>query len=206
MNSERDFPFEVKTVNAEGVFEGLAATFAVDQGGDLIVRGAFERTLRERGEWRPVLWQHDPTQPVGLGELKESDAGLEVRGRLDLDVQAGRDAFSRLKKKIVRGLSIGYRSLPDKVRFENGVRQLLDIDLYEISLVVFPMNSGATVTAVKSFEIRAFERLLHDAGVPKSEAKRLASATRRGLGMEEAEPAADELLEFFREQRACSRQ
>ena len=136
--------------------------------------------------------------PVGLGTLVDSAAGLMIKGELDLDTQSGRDAYSRLKKGIVRGLSIGY-SVTQKA-FEDGVRKLKEIDLFEVSLVAVPMNPAAQVTLVKSgvASIRDYERFLHQAGWSKSEACKLAGHGWKGLMIEDEDSPI--LLEWLREQ------
>lgn len=194
---ELNFPFELKSAGEGGQFTGLASTYStVDLGGDLVVPGAFVRTLREKGDTRPLLWSHNIEQPVGLGRLVDTPAGLEIHGQLDLDTQIGRETYSRLKKKIVKGLSIGYRSAVDKM--VDGVRHLLDVDLFETSLCLFPMNSEAGITAVKSrvTSIRAFESWLHGAGWSKSEALKLASHGWPGLAV--ADAGEDELTTWLR--------
>ena len=208
---ERDFPFDLKALTEAGEFEGLASVYNVtDEGGDRVLPGAFTETLAKRGAERPVLWAHDMSAHVGLGVLTDTPTGLQVKGSLDLDTQAGQEAYSRLKKRIVRGLSIGFRTLQSTV--ENGVRLLKSVDLYEVSLVPVPMNPEAQVTAVKSAfagaSIRDFEVWLRDAGqFSKSQARALASGGWKALdGAPDEEE--HELLEWlttanarFRERR-----
>ena len=124
---ELSFPFELKSVTEAGLFEGLASTYGnVDRGGDVCEPGCFTKSLATGGMQRPILWAHDMANPVGLGTLVDSAAGLMIKGELDLDTQSGRDAYSRLKKGIVRGLSIGY-SVTQKA-FEGSVRKLKEIE------------------------------------------------------------------------------
>ena len=105
-----DFHFECKALTEAGQFEGLASVYGVqDLGNDVVEPGAFRETLEKRGREIPILWGHDLQNPVGLGTLTDTAAGLAIKGQLDLDVQAGREAYSRLQKHIVRGLSIGFR-------------------------------------------------------------------------------------------------
>ena len=179
---ERDFNFEVKSLSEAGSFEGLASTYGnVDDGGDRIAPGAFTRTLAERGSEIPVLWSHDQASPIGLGVLTDSADGLRIKGKLDLDVVAGKEAYSRLRKRIVKGLSIGYRAV-DHV-MDRGIRVLKSIDLFEVSLVAVPMNPRAQVASVKSAidSLRGFEQFLHQAGWSRAESKRLSSSGWAGL-------------------------
>lgn len=201
----RDFSLEVKSLDEAGAFTGLASTYSnVDLLGDIVEPGAFTATLAEKGRERPLLWGHDSNQPIGLAVLMDSETGLALSGSLDLDVQAGRDAYSRLKKRIVKGLSIGFKTVKDTVK--DGVRHLQQLDLYEVSLVTFPANPAAQVTSVKSAlqTIRDFEHWLRDAGgYSRSEAARLASHGFKGLQMaDEPDPVESELLDWLRKQVA----
>ncbi|MDD2870230.1 HK97 family phage prohead protease [Neomegalonema sp.] len=142
-----------------GVFEGYGAIFgARDKGGDVIEPGAFAASLarhRTAGSMPALLLQHDPASPVGVWEIVEEDArGLRVRGRLLLDVQAGREALALLKARALTGLSIGYRTLRSKGGAD-GVRMLQEVDLWEVSLVTFPMQPLAGVDSVKFSELEA---------------------------------------------------
>lgn len=129
-------------------FAGYAAVFGrPDRGGDVVRAGAFARTLKRRGAAVPLLWQHDPARPIGRIEyLREDRRGLRVIGRLS-DGAGGREAAALLKEGAVRGLSFGYR-----VREASGEapRELVELDLVEVSLVTLPMQPKARVHAVES--------------------------------------------------------
>ena len=135
-----------------GVFEGYASLFGQpDLGRDVVVPGAFAAALKRRGvAGIRMLWQHDPAEPVGRWLRIEEDArGLRVRGKLNLAVERAREIHALTKEGAVDGLSIGYRverARPDRA---GGVRRLESLDLWEISLVTFPMLPGARVSAVK---------------------------------------------------------
>ncbi|HYD16747.1 MAG TPA: HK97 family phage prohead protease [Candidatus Nanoarchaeia archaeon] len=137
--------FEIKAVNEDGTFEGMASTYAnIDKQGDRIEAGAF---ADDAGKNVPVLWAHKADEPIGLGKLEETPEGVKISGKLDLDTTAGREAYSRLKKGIVKSLSIGFQLL--KHAFEGSVRVIQKGSIKEVSLVVFPANPKAAVTAVK---------------------------------------------------------
>jgi uncharacterized protein len=198
-----DFPFELKALSEAGTFEGLAAVYGnVDAVGDKIEPGAFARSLQQRGREIPILWSHDPANPVGLGELTDTPAGLKIVGTLDLDVLAGREAYSRLKKRIVRGLSIGFRTVADKII--DGVRHLTELELFEVSLTALPANELARVTAVKGSinTLRDFERFLHEAGFSRREAAVIATHGYKALSTAEPEEdtGAAELLAWLSSQ------
>lgn len=157
----------------DGVFEGYASVFGVvDQGMDMVERGAFAKTLGTRKV--KMLWQHEMDKPIGVwDEIREDDKGLFVRGRLIPEVEKGREAMALLKAGAIDSMSIGYRTMEAEASTANGrgVRKLTEIDLFEISLVTFPMLPDAKVTDVKSIQTeRDFERFLRDAGYSRSEA------------------------------------
>ena len=139
-------------VQAEGTrISGYASLFGTrDQGGDVVMPGAYAASLARLGaEGRAVkmLWQHDPTQPIGVwDEVREDARGLFVKGRLLLEVQAAREAHALLKAGAIDGLSIGYRTLRSE-KTASGQRVLHEIELWEVSLVTFPMLPQARVQA-----------------------------------------------------------
>jgi HK97 family phage prohead protease len=129
---------------ASGRVEGYASLFGQrDRGGDTVMPGAFARSLARIGaEGRQVkfLWQHDPGRPVGVWERVTEDArGLFVSGRLLTDVAAGAEAKALLAAGAVDGLSIGYRTVKAETDRATGGRRLHEIELWEVSLVTFPM-------------------------------------------------------------------
>jgi HK97 family phage prohead protease len=160
----KDFRFELKSLTAEGTFEGLAAVYGnVDLGGDVIEAGAFQKTLADKGGEVPILWQHDQREPIGLGKLTDSSQGLIVRGELALESPVAQKAYGLLKRGVLKGLSIGYDSVKDKM--VGGVRRIAEMKLWEVSLVTFGMNPLAQVLGVKNLEdfggeIREFCELL----------------------------------------------
>lgn len=200
------FSFELKEAGETGLFSGMASTYGnTDRMGDIVMPGAFTATLTKGGDRRPLLWSHKTDEPIGTVMLTDTSAGLRADGTLDLDVQAGRDALSRLRKGIVQGLSIGFRTLRDRV--ENGARLLEEIELFEVSLVTIPANESARVMAVKSLAtIRDYERWLRDeGGFSRAQARALAASGWRGLT--DAGRMADEsaaLADWLRQQIAAA--
>ncbi|MFX8573825.1 HK97 family phage prohead protease, partial [Acinetobacter baumannii] len=85
----------------------------VDQARDMVMPGAFTKTLAQRGLRKiPMLFQHDPAEPVGIWlDLHEDFRGLWARGRLIPDVARGRELFALVEQGAIDGLSIGYRTV-----------------------------------------------------------------------------------------------
>ncbi len=140
-------------VGGSGVFVGYASLFNKKDGqGDVVMPGAFAGSLKTRGvEGIRMLFQHDPAEPIGTWiDIEERTRGLYVRGRLNIDVQRGRELMALLETGGIDGLSIGFKTIRARNDRAEGVRKLLEIDLWEISLVTFPMLEGARVSAVKS--------------------------------------------------------
>lgn len=148
---EKTFPFEIKDITEEGTFEGYAAIFGKpDALGEIIAKGAFDRTLKRLGNTRPMCWYHDVRNPIGLVELEVDDKGLKVKGELDLNVQLAREKHSLMKKKIVKGLSFGFKTVQDL--WDGTTRILKEIKLFEISPVTFGAHPAALVTSVKQWD------------------------------------------------------
>ncbi len=204
-------------------FEGYGAVFGnVDSYGDVIQPGAFADTLaaaQKTGNWPAMLLQHggwgmgsEDMMPIGIWTgLSEDGIGLKVQGKF-ADTVRGREAYALLKmdpRPAIDGLSIGYipkewtqRSKPEEPR-----RTLKKVDLLEVSLVTFPANGKARVSAVKSLEeissLADAEAFLREVGgLSKSQAvgfiARVKAASDRG------EPDADmaALLESLKKRGA----
>ena len=140
------------SLSRDGVIEGYASLFGeVDQARDMVMPGAFTQTLQRRGLRRiPMLFQHDPADPVGIWlELREDFRGLHARGKLIPDVARAKELLALLEAGAVDGLSIGYRTIRSKLDPRTRVRKLTEVDLWEISIVTFPLLAGARVRSVK---------------------------------------------------------
>ncbi|GAA3855337.1 HK97 family phage prohead protease [[Pseudomonas] carboxydohydrogena] len=140
------------SVTGDGVVEGYASLFGeVDQARDMVMPGAFTQTLQHRGLRRiPMLFQHDPSEPVGIWlELREDWRGLWARGRLIPEVARGRELLALVREGAIDGLSIGYRTVRGRIDPKTRIRKLYQVDLWEVSIVTFPLLTGARVHAVK---------------------------------------------------------
>lgn len=144
-------PEQGLTVTDGKVVEGYASLFGVkDQGGDVVQAGAYRASLVRllaKGGKVKMLWQHDPAQPIGVwDEVREDATGLWVKGRILTEVDRGREAVALLAAGAIDGLSIGYRTVRAE-RNGKGQRLLSELELWEVSLVTFPMLSEARVQA-----------------------------------------------------------
>ena len=166
-------------ISRTGEFEGYASLFGVpDLGRDMVLPGAFRDSLLQRGPAAVrMLWQHDPAEPIGRWiALAEDARGLRVRGRLNGSVARAREVAALLQDGGVDGLSIGFRVVEADRDRAKGIRRLRRIDLWEISVVTFPMLPGARISAAPAIGTearpialairRAASRLSHPAGTP----------------------------------------
>ncbi|MEO0793380.1 MAG: HK97 family phage prohead protease [Pseudomonadota bacterium] len=205
---------DLKRVARDGTFEGYASLFDLeDLGRDIVRPGAFQSSLKARGpNGIKMLFQHDADQPIGVWERLHEDArGLFARGRLMTEVAKGREVLSLMRAGAVDGLSIGFRAKRSERDRKTGIRHLLAIDLWEISVVTFPMQPAARVTSVKAsrfpagaLSARDFERwLTQDAGLTRREARAIARDGLKGLqAQRDAGADQSEATDRLREQIA----
>lgn len=199
--------FEFKLADPEGdvaTFTGYGSKFGnIDNGRDMVVKGAFEESISAKGPGKiKMLWQHDPGQPIGVWtDMKEDGQGLKVSGKLLLSIQKAKEAYEMMKAGIVDGLSIGFRTMKESYDTEKGgrgYRKIEKADLWEISLVTFPMNPKATVMAVKTMPTdRELEAMLRDeAGLSNRDAKAALSIFKKTLrdGGETAQEPRDAVI------------
>jgi HK97 family phage prohead protease len=152
MLAPTDFTRIETHIEADGTVEGYASLFGeIDQARDMVMPGAFEASLRRRPVRRvPMLFQHDPAEPIGVWlELREDLRGLYARGRLIPEVVRARELYALLRAGAADGLSIGFRTVRGRLDPKTRIRKLVEIDLWEISIVTFPLLSEARIRAVK---------------------------------------------------------
>lgn len=207
---------EIKALKDSGEFEGYGSTFGgePDAYGDVIAAGAYADSLeahKAKSTMPKLFWQHNPSEPIGkwLG-ASEDDHGLLLKGKLNMDVQRGREAHSLLKAGDIDGLSIGYRIKEYSVDTDSGIWTLEKLDLIEVSVVSVGANENAVVSSVKAAKAahdlmeklkagdqltgREFETWLKGLGFSNSQAERAARLHLKGQG----EPAdADPRLAFL---------
>lgn len=139
-----------KAEDIEGrTFSGYASTYDLDQGGDIIMPGAFAKTLAERGDRVKVLWQH--SEPIGKPKsMREDDKGLYVEAQIS-KTRLGDEALELMRDGVIDSMSIGYSVPAGKSEMDqSGVRVIKEVKLYEFSAVTMPMNESAIITGVKS--------------------------------------------------------
>lgn len=183
-----DIPFHLKAIGDDGFFSGYGSVFeVVDSAREVVKAGAFLKTLDEwkaAGRLPPILWNHNQDEPIGVyTAMHEDEHGLQVEGRLLVDdVRRARETHALMKANAVSGLSIGYSVKRAEDAERGGVRRLLELKLFECSVVPFPANDAARIDAVKAAldlgelpTLPQFERFLRDAGFSKSQATAVAS-------------------------------
>ena len=162
--TEYGLPFQIERKSLDGdqwEVAGYASTYDKDLGDDVIVPGAFAKSL---ATGRPVrfLYQHDHRQVLGKAlELKEDDRGLY--GRFAISKTAlGNDVRTLLKDGALDSFSIGYRPVEAETDKKAGARLLKEVELIECSLVSMPMNPQALVTGVKALDGSAIAQAVAD--------------------------------------------
>ncbi len=190
----RAYAFEFKATGEDGTIEGYGSVFDVeDSYGDIIKPGAYKVTLaahKAAGTMPAMLWQHNSDEPIGVWtEMVEDAKGLRVKGQLLLTTTRGKDAYELLKVGALKGMSIGFMS--KEWSYQDDLRILTAVDLWELSIVTFPANQKATITGIKSADAltaRNAEQILRDAGFSKADATAFVSRVMK-LGEERRDAA-----------------
>lgn len=196
--NQKTFALEIRATGEDGTIEGYGSVFnELDAYNDVIAPGAFASSLaahKSAGTMPAMLWCHDADEPIGVWTAMSEDAkGLKVSGKLALETTRGKEAYALLKLGALNGLSIGFVAKQWAYERESDVRTLTELDLWEVSLVVFPANAKARVTNTKSAadDVAApkdAERILREAGFSRSDATAFVSRVMR-LGEEQREAA-----------------
>lgn len=145
----------ITDTNGDLMIAGYASLFdRVDLAGDVVRPGAFAVSLAARGPGGlAMLFQHDPSQTVGVWDDAREDArGLYVRGRITPRGARARVAARLVRAGVLDGLSIGFRTRRSRrgpvATFGRVVRELERVELWEVSLVTFPMLPQARLRVV----------------------------------------------------------
>jgi HK97 family phage prohead protease len=148
--ARKTMPARLAELGTDG-FEGYASIFGARDGiGDVVAPGAFAGSLRRRGTGGVrMLYQHFAHEPIGVwDEIREDARGLYVRGHLVLEVERARDVAALLREGALGGLSIGFKTVRAAKDRASAMRRLIQIDLWEISVVTFPLLETAGVTGI----------------------------------------------------------
>lgn len=152
MLEQKRVVFDIDSISDEGAVVGYASIFGnVDGGGDVVLPGAFKKSLSARGS-KPVkmLWNHFESFPIGKWTVLEEDTkGLRVEGRFTMASPKAQEIYALTKDGVIDAMSIGYRTVAAETDETTGIRRLKELDLWEVSLVTFPMNTEAMVEGVK---------------------------------------------------------
>jgi HK97 family phage prohead protease len=190
MMERKAFKLTLKQIQDDGTFTGYAAVFdIVDNGKDLIQKGAFTKTLMEKKTF-PLFWAHNGMKiPVGDVTAEQDDFGLKVDGLVYVNDFEGkpledpRQLHMSLKRRSVMGMSIGYDAVARE--FRDDIRILKEVKLYEVSFTPWPMNDLAQVTDVKSIEpggiIEMIQKMEGDERFSTPEAKAKILEARKAL-------------------------
>lgn len=206
--------FEVQEIKAltdsdePGTFEAIVAVFGnVDRTGDRIKKGAFKRTLEERG-LPPIIWSHNwEIPPIGVVQkATENSEGLRIKGRLFVgegeDSPMARQVYTALTAKDgngqppLREFSFGYEPREyseEKTKKDGTVRVLEDIELYEIGPTLIGMNPATRLIGAKALRDLADELEQTDTSARDEDAGDSGEASPPDGG-EEPSPRITELL------------
>ena len=178
----KDLAFDLKSLSAEGEIEGYGSVFGgePDSHGDVVMPGAFSESIarhKKEGTMPLMLFGHKAGEPPfgGWKDISEDSVGLLLRGKLDVEDEFGRRVYRGLLRKDVRGLSIGYKVKRGGEEFDrkSGINYLKNVELYEVSIVNFPANKGATVIDVKEDVMDLRDRLAAGGRLKEREWERL---------------------------------
>lgn len=131
-----------------GIVKGYGSYFGnKDSDGDVIAKGAYQKTIQENGERVRYLWQHKMDKPIGkIKEMYEDDKGLMFVAEIP-KTTLGNDALELMKAGIVTENSVGI--LPIQKQMKDDYREITEVKLYEISAVTLAANDQAKILDVK---------------------------------------------------------
>lgn len=152
-----------KAADNLGEFEALVSVFNnVDLGGDRVLPGAFTKSLEQwssSGDPIPVIWNHQWDNPLAhigkVGTATETDEGLLVKGKLDLDNSFAAQVHRLLSERRVKELSFGYNVVDGEQK--DGAFNLKELDLIEVGPTLKGMNPATQLLAVKSYSQAEFK-------------------------------------------------
>jgi len=142
----------------EWTFEGYVVTWdTIDDYNSTFKRGSFKKTITERGTRIKVLWNHDTDEPIGkIVEIREDKKGVFVKGILTEGVSKASDVYKNLRAGVIDTLSFGFIPLQKKTT-KDGVLEITEVKLFEVSPVTFEANETAVITDVRSEDMEEKE-------------------------------------------------
>lgn len=175
---------EIRAIDGEAGISGYASHFgSIDSYGTAMKKGAFTKTLQERADRIPVLWNHWSDTVIGKPtELREDDTGLYFNAEIVEETAQGAEVMALLRNGVPLGMSFGFETIKSRPMEEGDaldwsqapefykqpenrdyVRVIEEVRLWEISVVTFPANEMATIDSVRAAEqVDALSTLLED--------------------------------------------
>ena len=148
----KNIPIEVSDIDeTEGIIKGYGSIFGnEDSDGDVIVKGAYKKTLKENGSRVRYCWQHDIKNPIAkFTEIGEDETGLPFVAKFSMNSATSRDKFFLIKDGVVDENSVGIQIINSKLDKEQGVSFLNEVKLFEISAVTLAANDLARTYEAK---------------------------------------------------------
>lgn len=174
---DRRLSVKIKSYQDSGKVEGYVSIYGnKDLNGDIVEPGAFTKTVLESGGEVVMLLHHDRTRPIGMAKLEEREKGLFLSGQIATDLPDGELAHKQAAKGLLRGLSIGYRTVKEMWDDMAKAFRLYEVKLFEASLVTIPANPLTLIESVKA-EQDLIARATEDIKVGRT----LSAATRKRL-------------------------
>jgi len=215
------FDTEIKAEDAEsGKISGYGAAFNnKDGGGDVIVPGAFKKSIdfyQESKAMPAMCWNHDQACPVGdWTTMQETGKGLFMQGQIwhGKGMPNAEMAYNVAKGTGMKGMSIGYKTLQADRDSKTDTRHIHSLALKEVSVLLWPMNDKAEILSVKGLmlnekgefkSIRDLEEILYETckGLSHREVKALLADGYKGLAnLREEDPADTQIKSFSKELR-----
>jgi len=198
----KTFPLEVKKFDEDDdyfYFKGYLSTFGnVDRGGDVVMKGAFLDSLEEHTP--SLLWSHESDDPP-LGvftKLAEDNIGLDISAKMPKEDSFVRERIiPQMRVKSINSMSIGYSVMSmDDVEFQDDIRVLKKVFLWEGSLVTIPMNERAQIKSegivsvddIDLMDARTLENLFHSGiKLSRSQSKRMVSLIKGSKNRDDSE-------------------
>lgn len=199
-------PIEVTSRKVSGY---LAAFGNIDSDRDIIVKGAFTKSIKDRGVGSTTarkiayLYQHDMSRPIGqFKTLQEDDYGLYFEAELD-NIPLGNDVLEQYKSGTFNQHSIGFRYIADKVDYSKSedAYYIKELDLFEGSVVTMGANENTPFRGFKSEQMESeMEQLRRETEqalkhIPYEEQYKIRQLISKHISLMEAEPLKDTRIE-----------